>query len=300
MDAPPTGDNKSRLELCLRTLLGPARQDAFSWKRPLREMGLDSLSLLQFRTLLHETFGEDLSPTFFFSHPTLLDISAFLDKAAPEPGQVASAPAGERVAVSATECQMQPCKQPGRVAEGEPLVAVIGMAGKFPGCADLEQYWDLLANGRDAVTEIPPDRWNVNEFFSADPNAPGKMVSRYGGFLRDIDKFDAAFFNISPREAQWMDPQQRLLLETHWEALENAGLDSHRLRETACGIFVGLYSHDYELLEAVGAAGNNLDAHYATGNSASIASGRLAYFLGTRGPAITLDTACSSSLVAVH
>jgi acyl transferase domain-containing protein len=298
-------DPKSQLETCLRTLLGPSRQAAFSWNRPLREMGLDSLNLLEFRTLLQQTFGQPFSPTFFFSHPTLLDIKRYLDESSKEFGRAASTQATERVNLErgvtlATEPRTRVRETPTYVSSHQGLVAVIGMAGRFPGCADLEEFWQLLANGRDAVTEVPAERWNVDDFYSADPDAPGKIVSRYGGFLRNVDEFDAAFFNISPREAELMDPQQRLLLEMHWEALENAGIDADRLREKACGIFVGLYSHDYELLQLQCGTENDLGAHFATGNAASIASGRLAYFLGTRGPAITIDTACSSSLVAVH
>jgi acyl transferase domain-containing protein/acyl carrier protein len=298
-------DLNSQLEACLRTLLGSSRQAAFSWKRPLREMGLDSLNLLEFRTLLQQTFEQPFSPIFFFSHPTLLDIKRYLNESSKERGRAASPQAtegvnSERRVNLAAEPLTRVCETPTNVAVHQGLIAVIGMASRFPGCANLEEYWQLLANGRDAVTEVPAERWDVDEFYSADPDAPGKIVSRYGGFLRNIDEFDAAFFNISPREANLMDPQQRVLLETHWEALENANIDPNRLREASCGIFVGLYSHDYELLQVVGGVEDDLNAHYATGNSASIASGRLAYFLGTRGPAITLDTACSSSLVAVH
>ncbi len=303
--ASAANDLKSQLEACLRTLLGPSRQAAFSWKRPFREMGLDSLNLLEFRTLLQQTFGRPFSPTYFFSHPTLLDVKRYLDESSKEGGHATSTQVTERVDLErrvalATEPPARASETPTYVAGHQGSIAVIGMASRFPGCANLEEYWQLLANGRDAVTEVPAERWNVDEFYSADPDAPGKIVSRYGGFLRNIDEFDAAFFNVSPREANLMDPQQRLLLETHWETLENAGINPDQLRETACGIFVGLYSHDYELLQVVRGIEDDLGAHYATGNSASIASGRLAYFLGTRGPAITLDTACSSSLVAVH
>jgi acyl transferase domain-containing protein len=299
-------DTPSQLETCLRTLLGPSRQAAFSWNRPFREMGLDSLNLLEFRVLLQQTFSRPFSTTFFFSHPTLRDIERYLQESSPETERPVSLPEaaraslGKRAPSRVATSERAPKKQPAPAEEDPQLIAVIGMAGRFPGCADLESYWDLLANGRDAVGEIPAKRWDVEEYYSADPDAPGKIISRCGGFLHGVDEFDASFFNLSPREAELMDPQQRLLLEMHWEALEHAGIDANRLRETACGIFVGLASHDYELLQVAGGDEDDLGAHYATGNSSSIASGRLAYFLGTRGPAITLDTACSSSLVAVH
>jgi acyl transferase domain-containing protein/SAM-dependent methyltransferase/NAD(P)-dependent dehydrogenase (short-subunit alcohol dehydrogenase family)/acyl carrier protein len=293
-------DTATRLESCLRGLLGPKKGAAFSWTRPLREMGLDSLDLLALRTLLQQSFEQPLSPTFFFSHPTLQDIRRFFDRApddserirfdAPEPATTApnAPPTPERSAVALPAT-------PSRTA-----IALVGMAGRFPGGSNLDDYWTLLAEGRSSVTEVPADRWDIEAYYSADPNERGKIVSRHGGFLQRVDEFDAAFFNIAPREARSMDPQQRVLLEIHWEALENAGIDPARLRESSCGIFVGLYAHDYELLQVEAGGTDDLDVYYATGNSAAIAAGRVAYFLGTRGPALTLDTACSSSLVAVH
>jgi acyl transferase domain-containing protein/SAM-dependent methyltransferase/acyl carrier protein len=296
-------DTGTRLESCLRGLLGRKRGAAFSWTRPLREMGLDSLDLLALRSLLQQTFEKPLSPTFFFSHPTLQDIQRFFDQTPARTAAVNSV-ATEHVRFDVDEPGMEMTistpDASAPAADARTPIAVVGMAGRFPGGANLDDYWSLLAQGHNAVTEIPADRWDIETFFSSDPDAHGKIVSRHGGFLQRVDEFDPAFFNISPREARLMDPQQRLLLETHWEALENAGIDPVRLRETACGIFVGLYSHDYELLQVEAGGTDDLDVYYATGNSPAIAAGRIAYFLGTRGPALTLDTACSSSLVAVH
>jgi acyl transferase domain-containing protein/acyl carrier protein/ribosomal protein S18 acetylase RimI-like enzyme len=295
-----TGDVRTRLERALRTLLGAHRQAAFSWTRTLRDIGLDSLDLLEFRTLLQSSFARSLSPTFFFAHPTLNDIHRFLENDNAAAAGAGAAPR-ERISLATSP-------QPTTVApvvhsplqSASPAIAVIGMAGMFPRCADIDDYWELLRDGEDGITEIPADRWDVDDYYSADPDAPGKIVSRFGGFLQDIDGFDASFFNIAPSEARLMDPQQRKLLEVHWEVLENAGIDPRTLKESACGIFVGLYSHDYELLQVAAGKENDLGAYYATGNSGSIAAGRIAYVLGTRGPALTIDTACSSSLVAVH
>lgn len=295
-----TGDVRTRLESCLKSLLGPHRHSAFSWTRTLRDIGLDSLDLLEFRTLLQNTFDVALSPTFFFSHATLDDIERFFAK---ETGAPASGgKPRERIGLAApAEAPAAPATAvlpaPGRESSA---IAIVGMAGMFPGCANIDEYWELLSLGRDGITEIPADRWDVDAYYSADPDAPGKIVSRFGGFLDGMAEFDAAFFGIAPSEARLMDPQQRKLLEVHWEALENAGIDPRALKEKACGIFVGLHSHDYELLQVAEGDGEDLGAWYATGNSPSIAAGRIAYFLGTRGPALTVDTACSSSLVAVH
>jgi acyl transferase domain-containing protein/acyl carrier protein len=298
-------DAQSQLETCLRTLLGPSRQAAFSWNRPLREMGLDSLNLLEFRVILQQTFGKPFSTTFFFSHPTLKDIERYLHESSRKAEPSATTAATERLIMQSDNCA--PVESRKKVGENQRqrdedsrLIAVVGMAARFPGCGDLDSFWEVLENGRNTITEVPGERWKIDEFYSADPDAPGKIISRRGGFLREVDEFDASFFNVSPREAELMDPQHRLLLEMHWEAIEHAGMNANQLREATCGFFVGLSSHDYELLQVANGGEYDLGAHYATGNAASTASGRLGYWFGTRGPAITLDTACSSSLVAVH
>src|SRR5258708_4673914 len=178
-------------------------------------------------------------------------------------------------------------------------VAVVGMACRFPGADGPAAFWDLLARGGDAITEVPKERWDVDAYFDPDPEAPGKMYTRWGGFLNDIDKFSPAFFGIAPREAASMDPQQRLLLEVSWQALENAGVAPERLSNRQVGVFVGIGATDYNELEALQGAGV-IDPYKGTGGSNSVAAGRLSYFLGVRGPSIAVDTACSSSLAAVH
>ena len=183
-------------------------------------------------------------------------------------------------------------------AAHEPI-AIIGMACRFPGGADTpELFWDLLRAGGDAIVEAPKDRWNAEALFDPHPDSPGKLTTRFGGFLPRIDEFDPTVFGITRREALHMDPQQRLLLEVVWEALENAGIAPNSLSGAAAGIFMGLSGFDYFHLLRRDVA--NLDAYAASGVAHSIASGRLAYVLGTRGPALSIDTACSSSLVASH
>ena len=183
---------------------------------------------------------------------------------------------------------------------GREMVAVIGLGMRFPGgVQDPEGLWRLLSDGVDAVTEVPPDRWSLAEYYDADPDAPGKILTRCGGFLEDVDKFDAGLFNVSPREAVAMDPQQRLLLEVAWTALENAGIAPDSLADTRTGVYVGIGSHDY--LERLLSAGpEGIDSYVGSGNAHSVAAGRLSYTLGLQGPCLALDTACSSSLVAVH
>ena len=178
-------------------------------------------------------------------------------------------------------------------------VAVVGMACRFPGADGPEAFWDLLARGGDAITEIPKDRWDVDAYFDSDPNAPGKMYTRWGGFIDGIDRFSPAFFGIAPREAASMDPQQRLLLEVAWQALENADCAPERLTNRRVGVFVGIGATDYAELEVMQGTGA-IDAYNGTGGSHSVAAGRLSYFLGVRGPSVAVDTACSSSLAAMH
>ena len=180
-------------------------------------------------------------------------------------------------------------------------IAVIGMGCRFPGGAnDPDSLWRMLCEGVDAVGEVPPDRWDVNEFFNPNPDTPGKMSTRWAGFLEDIDGFDADFFGVSPREAVTMDPQQRLFLEVGWEALENAGQSPEKLLGSSTGVFVGIASNDYAQLQMQFGKLTEIGPYFATGTCHSVTSGRLSYTLGLHGPSIAVDTACSSSLVAVH
>ena len=180
-------------------------------------------------------------------------------------------------------------------------VAIIGMGCRFAGGAENpEAFWKLLEEGRDTIVEVPSDRWNIDEYYDPDKNTPGKMYSRYGGFLDEIDKFDCSFFGISPREAESLDPQHRLLLEVSWEALENAGQSVDALKESATGIYVGIFSYEYGRVRLVGGEHHKIDPYSVTGVSHSMAAGRISYLFGFQGPNIAIDTSCSSSLVSLH
>jgi phthiocerol/phenolphthiocerol synthesis type-I polyketide synthase A len=182
-------------------------------------------------------------------------------------------------------------------------IAVVGMGCRFPGDVNsADQYWRFLQDGRSGVVRVPPERWDADVFYSEDRTAPGTICTREGGFLTSWkpDEFDAEFFSIAPREAAAMDPQQRLVLEVAWEAMENAGITAQAIRGTQTSVFIGLTTNDYSLSFARKLRPKDVDAYASFGNAANFAAGRLAYFLGVRGPALVIDTACSSSLVAVH
>ena len=255
----------------------------------LRDVGMDSLMALELRNRLQRTTGKPLPATLTFDRPTVAALSAYI--------------ADEVLAVSDESTERAPAAPVAAASAATDAddIAIVGIGCRFPGDADSsDAFWRLLHDGVDAISEIPADRWDVDEYFDPTPDTPGKMYTRYGGFVRRVDEFDPHFFGISPRESTSLDPQQRLLLEVTWEALEHAGVPPHRLLGERGGVFVGIGTYDYALLHMKQPNPAELDAYFGTGTSLSVAAGRLAYSLGLQGPAMSIDTACSSSLVAVH
>ncbi|MBF0389752.1 MAG: SDR family NAD(P)-dependent oxidoreductase [Desulfamplus sp.] len=201
------------------------------------------------------------------------------------------------IALKQTQAKLEAMESAAR----EPI-AIIGMGCRFPGGANSPQkYWELLLQGKDAITDAPPDRWSGKVWLDLDPDAPGKMFTTKGGFLdHPVDMFDAQFFNISPKEATGLDPQQRLLLEVSRETFENAGIAPSSLKGASCGVFLGMSSDDYALAHRHSGNHKMIDAYSITGTTFSTACGRISYVYGLEGPSITVDTACSSALGAIH
>jgi acyl transferase domain-containing protein/NADPH:quinone reductase-like Zn-dependent oxidoreductase/acyl carrier protein/short-subunit dehydrogenase len=183
----------------------------------------------------------------------------------------------------------------------EEKIAIVGIGVRLPGgLNDPESFWKLLLEGRDAVSEVPADRWNVERFYDPEPGIVGKSVAKRGGFIEGIDQFDPQFFGISPREAPYIDPQQRLLLETAWEAIEDAGIILDFDKGTDIGVFVGISHNDYQIIQGTPWDSSGISPHSPTGSAHSIAANRISYCLNLRGPSVAMDTACSSALTAVH
>ncbi|MEY9860421.1 acyl transferase domain-containing protein [Catenulispora sp. GAS73] len=285
----PADERPGRLDLdraerlvrdCVAAVLGYDDPETLDLQRSFKRLGLDSLGAVDLRGRLAEATGLALAPTLVFSHPTPRAVAEFLADGGTQSDPPPSAPAAA-------------------VDDREPI-ALVGMACRYPGSvASPDDLWRLVQQRRDAIGPFPADRgWDLAGIYDPEPGKPGRTYVREGGFLDGADRFDAAFFGIGPREAAAMDPQQRLLLETAWEAVEGAGIDPEGLRGSSTGVFVGATAQDYgpRLHQADGDAGGYL----LTGTTASVASGRIAYTLGLRGPAVTVDTACSSSLVALH
>ncbi|MFJ8229751.1 SDR family NAD(P)-dependent oxidoreductase [Streptomyces sp. NPDC094448] len=289
----------------------------------LEEYGVDSVMTMEMTRALEEVFGS-LPKTLFFEHRTIAALAGHLLTAYPEqvrallpasgvPWRSGPAPEpsvrpgpGHRFAMTAeTRAPSLPGASSGTDGTEETGdIAVIGLAGRYPQARDVHEFWRNLAEGRDCVTEVPADRWDLGRHFDPEPGAPGKTYGRWGGFLEGAYDFDAGFFNVSPREAEIMDPQERLFLECVHETLEDAGYtrDTGRDRtgqtlDGRVGVFVGVMYEEYQLHGAQSQLGSAPLA--VAGNPASVAN-RVSYFFNLRGPSMSVDTMCSSSLTAVH
>ncbi|MER5213936.1 SDR family NAD(P)-dependent oxidoreductase [Streptomyces sp. NPDC002838] len=284
----------------------PERLDAGT---ELGAYGFNSVLLTTLANRLNDTFGVALTPVTFYEFPTADAITGHLvdrhgvslraalpasDSVTQPPTAAVPAPASVRTTVA--DEHAEPLR-PIMPTHDDPI-AVVGLAGRFPGAPDAETFWRNLLDGQDLVTEVPADRWDWRAYDGDPRRDPGTTDCKAGGFLDSVTAFDAAHFSLSPREASLMDPQQRLFLEACWHALEDAGYDPKSFAGTRTGVFAGATLHDY--LEVLGEHGTDVAGHTVTGNVHAIVANRVSYLLDLRGPSETIDTACSSSLVALH
>lgn len=293
---------KRELADMLSEILG-VRQEKLDGDTDLREYGLDSIALSEYSDKVEEELEVDLDPTLLFQHPTLRGLAEYLAQAFSTQIEkrygltsVEEPPAPESELPIASEIGANPTPLQPDGAHDE--IAVVGMAGRFPGGEDLESWWQQLAAGMDLISEIPSDRWDWREYFGDPSSEPNKTNCKWGGFIKDIDKFDAEFFRISPKEAVLMDPQQRILLEMAWHTMEDAGERPSRLAGSKTGVFVGVCNDDYR--ELIDRHAGSVEAQTSTGTYFSIIPNRISYWFDFHGPSVAVDTACSSSLVAIH
>ncbi|WP_327692522.1 SDR family NAD(P)-dependent oxidoreductase [Streptomyces sp. NBC_00459] len=286
----PAGDVRDRAEhLVLRLLAAelklPEREIALT--EPFGDYGVDSLITLNLIRQLEEHVGP-LSKTLLFEYVTVRELADHLAADHPDVFAAAGSPA-TAAAEPATEAV--PAVRPGDD------IAIIGVAGRYPEADDLDEFWRNLRAGRDSVEEVPADRWDHSRFYDADRSATGRTYGKWGGFVRDADRFDPLFFRMSRLDAEHTDPQERVFLETVWHLLEDAGCTRDRLSGTRTGVFVGLAYGHYQLYGVQDALrGNGLAP---TSSYASVAN-RVSYFFDFTGPSVAVDTMCSSSLVAIH
>ncbi|MEO7324485.1 MAG: SDR family NAD(P)-dependent oxidoreductase [Dokdonella sp.] len=291
----------------------------------LLDLGFDSIGLTTYANAINDKYGVDVTPVLFFDYPSIQEISKYL--ATERNADVARVHAAfsENAGANATVAPVAPSidfAQPLRINKGwdsrafdaapqrasgshapvnrfdEMPIAIVGMSGVMPQSQDLNEFWQHLKNGDDLISVIPEDRWDWQEFYGDPFKEVNKSNSKWGGFMKEVDKFDALFFGISKREAQMMDPQQRIFLETVWKAIEDSGHRVSDLSGTRTGLFVGVATNDY--VDVMNRLNIGLDGYSASGNSHSVLANRVSFLLNLRGPSAPIDTACSSSLVALH
>ncbi|WP_030547342.1 SDR family NAD(P)-dependent oxidoreductase [Streptomyces albus] len=264
----------------------------------LMDLGATSDQLVALAGEIERDNGLDLSPALFFEYPSLAQLADHFHQ--DHPKAFAARSTGARPAAptrtAPAPASAGPHDRAGHDA-GQEDIAVIGMHGMLPGAQDLDEFWRNLVDRKDVITEIPRDHWDYRPWFDASPGAHDKTYCKWGGFLDDVDAFDAEFFRVSPREAEWMDPQLRLLLQSVYATAEDAGAAA-RLRGSDTGVFIGVCCHDY--LDVINERQLPVEPYAGLGNHHTVLANRVSFALDLHGPSVAVDTACSSSLVALH
>ncbi|CUS07307.1 unnamed protein product [Tuber aestivum] len=313
------------------------KEEKLDAETPFEQYGIDSIMITKLTNCLEAVF-ERIPRTLFFECQTLAelteyfvevyaekliqitglkvsysDLSPVSVEAIDEMNSQSSATAatfnagvlsGNKIALQPKEISKTVIAKPAIPVAKEPI-AIIGLGGRYPGAQTIADFWENLKAGKDSITEIPADRWNLTDFYDEEKGKAGKSYSKWGGFLEHMDHFDPLFFNISVREAELMDPQARLFLQTAWETLEDAGYTKAKLQGekgknssgAQVGVYVGVMYEEYPLF---GAEENAKGNFVNPGGSISSIANRVSYFFNLHGPSMAVDTMCSSSLTAIH
>jgi acyl carrier protein len=271
--------NWIRMQIAQRIHLDPQTIDPHL---PFANYGLDSVAAVGLSGDLEQWLQRSFSPTLIYDYPSIDALAHYLSSAVLQKGQHKK---GREEEIHVSQAQTSDA------------IAIIGIACRVPGAPNIEAFWQLLHDGVDAISEVPDGRWSHDAMYQVSATDLNEANIRQGGFLSEVDQFDPTFFAISPREATRMDPQQRLLLEVAWEMFEQANIAPDTLAGSQTGVFIGISSNDYVLLQQ---QSSTIDAYMGTGNAHSIAANRLSYTFNFCGPSMALDSACSSSLLALH
>lgn len=263
----------------------------------LMELGLNSAQLIALTGVIGREIGSELYPTLFFEYPSIEELASYFGKEHREAFQKLLGTTSAPIAEAKPKTHSSTAGQiTGNEVDHEDI-AVIGMDALFAESSDIEMFWENIVSRKDLIKEIPPDHWDFRPWFDEDRRAKDKTYCKWGSFIDDVDKFDAEFFNISPREAEWMDPQIRLLLQSVYATAEDAGVVK-QLGGSSTGVFVGVCVHDYA--DRIAEMNLPVDPHMGTGNAQTVVANRVSFIFDLKGPSMAIDTACSSSLFALH
>lgn len=280
------------------------------YKTNLMDFGIESSQLINIVELIEKELSVELNPTVLFEYPSIKELSDYIiqtffekikDRFSINKPSEGNSIIEEKISVSKENSikvnDINLCVNNFSNNSGHEPMAIIGISAILPESDDIEQFWQNLLDCKDMIKVVPKDHFDVMKWYSSDPKKKNMTYSKWGSFIDDVDKFDAEFFSISPREAEWMDPQIRLLLQNVYNAVENAGY-INKFRHTNTGVFVGACFHDYE--DKISDMNIAVGPYLGTGNASTVISNRVSFFFDLKGPSLTMDTACSSSLVALN